>query len=70
MHHLEDPDAGLRALLSVLKDGGALGIMVYGQYGRTGVYQMQETLRLINGADVLTAIDRLLLRHESVEPLP
>ncbi len=48
LHHLADPDAGLRALLSVLKNGGALGIMVYAQYGRTGVYQLQSLLRLIN----------------------
>ncbi len=49
LHHLEDPDAGLRALLKVLKDTGALGVMVYAQYGRTGVYQMQSLLRMING---------------------
>ena len=49
IHHLEDPDAGLRALLAVLKDTGAMGIMVYAQYGRTGVYQMQSLMRLING---------------------
>ena len=48
LHHLEDPDAGLRALRSALKDSGALGIMVYGRYGRTGVYQMQALMRLIN----------------------
>ena len=48
LHHLEDPDAGLRSLRAVLKATGALGIMVYGQYGRTGVYQMQALLRKIN----------------------
>ena len=48
LHHMEDPDAGLRALLTVLKESGALGIMVYGRYGRTGIYQMQALMRLIN----------------------
>ena len=48
LHHLEDPEAGLKALKSVLKDNGAIGIMVYGTYGRTGVYQVQELMRLIN----------------------
>ena len=48
LHHLEDPDAGLRALRAVCADSGALGIMVYAQHGRTGVYQMQEALRKIN----------------------
>ena len=47
LHHLEDPDAGLAALTSALKDDGVMGLMVYGQYGRTGVYQMQELMRLM-----------------------
>jgi ubiquinone/menaquinone biosynthesis C-methylase UbiE len=49
LHHLPDPDAGLRALLGVLAADGAIGMMVYATYGRTGVYQMQELLRRING---------------------
>lgn len=48
LHHLEDPDAGLRALRAVLKDDGMMGLMVYAACGRTGVYQMQELLRLVN----------------------
>ena len=49
LHHLENPTEGLNALKSVLNPDGAIGIMVYGKYGRTGVYQMQELMRLING---------------------
>jgi SAM-dependent methyltransferase len=49
LHHLADPDEGLRALLECLKDDGALGLMVYGTVGRTAVYQMQSLLRLVNG---------------------
>ncbi|MFZ2386349.1 MAG: class I SAM-dependent methyltransferase [Polaromonas sp.] len=49
LHHLADPDLGLRALRSVLKDDGAIGLMVYGTTGRTGVYQMQALMRLVNG---------------------
>lgn len=48
LHHLKDPDLGLQALVSVLKPEGVVGIMVYAKYGRTGIYQMQELLRLIN----------------------
>lgn len=52
LHHLVEPDAGLNALLSVLKNSGAIGLMVYATYGRTGVYQMQSLMRLVNaGAD-------------------
>lgn len=48
LHHLEDPEAGLRALRDVLKDDGAMCLMVYAPYGRTGVYQMQELMRIVN----------------------
>lgn len=45
LHHLVDPDAGLRALGSVLKPDGAMYLMVYAPYGRTGVYMIQEYCR-------------------------
>ncbi|MGH8848770.1 MAG: hypothetical protein ACREXQ_16220, partial [Polaromonas sp.] len=40
---------GFRALRSVLKDDGAIGLMVYATTGRTGVYQLQALMRLVNG---------------------
>lgn len=48
LHHLASPTEGLTALKSVLKEDGAMSIMVYATYGRTAVYQMQTALRLIN----------------------
>jgi len=39
---LLDPDEGLLALRSVLKRDGAMQIMVYGSYGRTGIYMIRE----------------------------
>jgi ubiquinone/menaquinone biosynthesis C-methylase UbiE len=48
LHHLTDPDAGLRALKSVLAPGGAIALMLYGAIGRVGVYHMQQLLRLSN----------------------
>src|SRR5262249_31972499 len=45
LHHLADPDAGLRALRSVLKPDGAIYLMVYAPYGRTGIYMLQEYCR-------------------------
>ena len=52
LHHLEDPVKGLNVLKSVLSDDGAINIMVYGQYGRTAIYQMQELMRLVNHGEV------------------
>jgi len=45
LHHLADPDAGLRALRDVLKPDGAMHLMVYAPYGRTGIYMLQEFCR-------------------------
>jgi SAM-dependent methyltransferase len=45
LHHLVDPDAGLRALRSVLQPEGAMNLMVYAPYGRDGVYMIQEYCR-------------------------
>jgi SAM-dependent methyltransferase len=42
LHHLSNPDAGLSALRSVLKPEGAMHLMVYAAYGRTGIHMMQE----------------------------
>ena len=47
LHHLPDPAAGVQALLSVLAPGGGLGLMVYAPHGRTGVYMLQDALRLL-----------------------
>ena len=47
LHHLPDPDLGLRALRDVLRPQGAMHLMVYALYGRAGIYMMQEYCRLL-----------------------
>jgi len=47
LHHLPDPDTGLRALRHVLMPNGAMHLMVYAAYGRAGIYMMQEYCRLL-----------------------
>jgi len=42
LHHLADPDAGLAALRDVLAPDGAIHLMVYAPYGRTGIYMLQD----------------------------
>lgn len=49
LHHLEDPDQGLTALEAVLATGGGMGLMVYATLGRTGVYHVQDALKILVG---------------------
>ncbi len=69
LHHLVDPNAGLRALRSVLRSEGAMYLMVYAPYGRTGVYMLQEYCRRLGigtskqEINDLTAVLKLLPQH-------
>ncbi len=54
LHHLGEPPAGLDALAGALRDGGGMGLMVYGTLGRTGVYPMQAALRALTPNDDAT----------------
>jgi SAM-dependent methyltransferase len=45
LHHLPDPDQGLRALRDTLAPDGVLHLMVYAPYGRAGIYLLQEYCR-------------------------
>jgi SAM-dependent methyltransferase len=47
LHHLPDPDLGLRSLRAALARDGAAHFMVYAAYGRAGVYMMQDYCRLL-----------------------
>ncbi|HEY9549448.1 MAG TPA: class I SAM-dependent methyltransferase [Kiloniellaceae bacterium] len=49
LHHLPDPQAGLLALTEVLAEDGGMGLMVYGTFGRSGVYPLQAVLRAMVG---------------------
>jgi SAM-dependent methyltransferase len=67
LHHLPDPAEGLRALLSVLAPGGGLGLMVYAPHGRTGIYMLQDALRLLAPSDEPPAarleVAKRVMRH-------
>jgi SAM-dependent methyltransferase len=67
LHHLSDPDVGLRSLRDVLARDGAMHIMVYAPYGRVGIYMMQDYCRLL-GIGVRDADLRDL--GETVQALP
>lgn len=67
LHHLPDPQSGLAALTSVLAPGGGMGLMVYAPHGRTGVYMVQDALRLLAPPDQPPAarldVARRVMRH-------
>ena len=56
LHHLPDPDLGLRSLRNVLAPDGAMHLMVYAAYGRAGIYMMQEYCRLLGVAATETEL--------------
>ena len=70
LHHLADPDAGLAALRDVLNPDGAMHLMVYAPYGRSGIYMLQEFYRRVGiGAtddgirDLISALGALSPAH-------
>jgi SAM-dependent methyltransferase len=69
LHHLPDPAAGMKALASVLQPDGGLGVMLYGQYGRTGVYPLQELLRTLAPKSMATE-DRIAMAKRLIRFLP
>ena len=63
LHHLPDPVVGLKALGRVLRPHGTIAVMVYGQYGRAGVYMLQEMFRLMGlgqGEDDVATVKQTL----------
>lgn len=68
LHHLPDPTEGLRILAGSLAPGGGMGLMLYGRFGRRGVYEMQSMLRRLSGMKPPAA--RLDLARRLLDALP
>ena len=60
LHHLKDPAVGLAALRSVLAPSGAIDLMLYARYGRTGVAMIQKYCRLLDVRPQPDAIGHLV----------
>lgn len=70
LHHLEAPADGLRVLADALAPHGGIGMMVYGDIGRVGIYDMQEMLRMIAPAETTPSEQRIALAQALTEALP
>ncbi len=68
LHHLSDPDAGLVALRNVLEPDGAMQLMVYAPYGRTGIYLLQNFCRQIGIRATDAEIRDLIVALEELPP--
>lgn len=45
LHHMTDPQVGMNAVASCLRPDGAMGLMLYAKYGRTGLELLQSLFR-------------------------
>jgi len=67
LHHLPEPAVGLKAIADVLDPRGAVSVMLYGKYGRAGIYMLQEALENVFDAaapmDERIAFARALARE-------
>jgi len=68
LHHLPDPDAGLRALHDVLEPGGVMHLMVYAPYGRAGVYLLQDYCRRLGIGTTTSEIKALAASLRALPP--
>ena len=68
LHHLPDPDQGLRALHDVLTPDGAMHLMVYAPYGRAGVYLLQDYCRRLGIGTTATEIRDLAASLRALPP--
>ena len=68
LHHLLDPAAGLTALAGQLGPQGAMGLMLYGALGRTGVYPLQAALRALTAGE--TSAQQVKIARKLLKDLP
>lgn len=72
LHHMEDPQAGINALASILRRDGVLALMLYARYGRLGVEVMAsvfDDLALAQDEASLAIVRDALATLPNVHPL-
>jgi len=69
LHHLPVPAIGLACLATQLGPKGGLGLMLYGSYGRDGVYPLQAALRQLLPEDAAPE-EKVALARRLLNDLP
>jgi ubiquinone/menaquinone biosynthesis C-methylase UbiE len=69
LHHLHDPEDGLHALNSVLKDDGCIFLLLYAVYGRQAIYLMQTLLREMIPQDI-SIPEKVAMARRIIAALP
>lgn len=67
LHHLDQPEAGLRSLAALLAPDGLLHLFLYADAGRWEIHRTQTALELLNAG---TGAEGLRLGRQLLETLP
>ena len=67
LHHLDQPEAGLRSLAALLAPDGLLHLFLYADAGRWEIHRTQAALELLNAG---TGAEGLRLGRQLLETLP
>ena len=69
LHHLQFLLEGLLILKDCLVADGGMGLMVYAKYGRTGIYHIQEMMKMVN-AGVKNRVHEIMNCKAVISTLP
>lgn len=69
LHHMDDPQSGLHALAHCLAPDGGMGLMLYGELGRTGVYDAQRIVALLDDGEEIDGT-RITRARDILQNLP
>ncbi|WP_341793917.1 MULTISPECIES: class I SAM-dependent methyltransferase [unclassified Rickettsia] len=69
LHHLQNPPEGLKNLKDSLTPKGGMGLMVYAKYGRTGVYHIQEIMKMVN-SEAQSRVEEVMNGKIIIDNLP
>ncbi len=62
IHHLSDPDSGLKKLIGAVKSRGHIYLVVYGKYGRQNIRRYQEAVDFLESDPAKTKERLVILR--------